>query len=57
MLEKRGNIMWKTTGYIINLDKFSEDKFQQATCRSSELTNKNITKKQFKQIMKIIKET
>jgi len=48
--------MWKTKGYIISLCKYSEDKAQKATCRSSETLNEDISIKQFKQIIKILKE-
>ncbi|MHA1738534.1 MAG: hypothetical protein ACTSWD_08100 [Candidatus Heimdallarchaeota archaeon] len=48
--------MWRTKNYIINLCRYSKDTSQSATCRSSEVTNKDITIAQYKRIMKIIEE-
>ena len=47
--------MWKTTGYIINLDKTEKDEAQKATSRGSVVINRKITEKQFNKISKILK--
>lgn len=47
--------MWKTTGYLISLDKLQEDKKQKASSRGTVVINKKITAKKFKEIKKILK--
>jgi tRNA(Ile)-lysidine synthase TilS/MesJ len=48
--------MWKIKHYIIDIDSYSENKEQKTCCNSSEVIRKQITKKQFKKIMKIVGE-